>query len=101
MIKMARYDEALQQLRDHYGAEFDDVNLDPRLVPYFNSGERLLVAECEGSEEYAGTVGLINGPHPIFSLNRLRIRVEHPMIELNTDTIICAVWDGQKYNPIA
>jgi hypothetical protein len=101
VIQMARYDEALQQLRDHHGAQFDDLNLDPRFIPYFNSGERILVAEEEGSEEYAGTVGLTNGPHPIFTLNRIRIRVAHSMIELNTNTVIRAVWDGQKYNPIA
>lgn len=63
---MRSYREFLASKRRQYGDQFDDADLAPEFIPYFESGERLEVKV--DSEIKRGRVGVTTGWRPVFLL---------------------------------
>lgn len=78
------------------GERFDPSDLDPRFVPYFESGERIKVETC-GLIRY-GTVSVTTGWRPTFLLMRSSRAMGSPWTLGPRDKIL-AIQRGRTYFP--
>lgn len=78
-----------------WGDRFDDAELYPAFVPYFNSGERVRVRFSHG-EERTGTIGATAGWRPAFLLVLTSRSLGSPFVLTAGDEVV-AVKRGRKY----
>lgn len=65
---MSKYDDFIARKYHEFGDRFDQSDLDPRFVPYFNSGQRIRIQSL--GQIVTGTVGATSGWKPAFLLMR-------------------------------
>jgi len=67
---MSNYSDFVARKRAQYGDQFDDSDLDPRFIRFFDSGERIEVGlngfTMDGTKR--GRVGVSTGWKPVFLL---------------------------------
>ena len=65
---MRNYREFCERGRQQYGSKFDTRDLDPKFIPYYESGQRIKVESFHATA--CGTVGVTTGWRPVFLLMR-------------------------------
>ena len=88
------YDELTTRRKREYPDTWDASELDPRFIPYFESGDRIKVRTMGG--EITGTVGVTTGWRPVFLLIRTS-RSMGSSITLGPKDEILAVQKGRAY----
>lgn len=73
---MRSYSEFLERKRREYGDKFDASDLDPRFIPFYESGERIKVETI--GKPMTGTVGVTTGWKPCFLLMRTKRSISSP-----------------------
>lgn len=79
------YKEFIERKKKEYLSKFDDSDLDPRFIPFYENGERIKI-ESDG-RQITGTVGVTTGWKPVFLLMRTSRSLGSSEI-LNKDTKI-------------
>jgi hypothetical protein len=85
---MTQYESYINKKAREYGDKFDASELDPKFIPYFNSGQRIEVDF--GYAIKRGTVGVTSGWKPVFLL-MLTLRSSGSSYILDKDTTITKV----------
>lgn len=83
---MSKYDDFIARKYQAFGANFDQSDLDPRFIAYFNSGQRIRIRTC--GEVMTGTVGVTTGWKPSFLLVRRSNSVGSPWLLGPRDEIL-------------
>ena len=104
MTASTKYDQYIERQRRTYGEKFSPGGLDPRFVPYYNSGDRVRVRTVykgtngrpDEVHERTGTIGATSGWGPVFLLMRQR-RSVGSSDTLGTRDQIIAVQRGRVY----
>lgn len=94
---MSKYTDYITRKRAEYGERFDPSDLDPRFIPYFNSGERVRVSTR--GLTLTGTVGVTTGWRPAFLLMRRRTDRGSSWV-LGPNDQILAVKRGKRYQEL-
>lgn len=91
------YDAAIARHKAEHGDKFDDSDLDPRFIPFYQTGQRIKVETL--GKEVTGTVSMTTGWRPSFLL--MRRSSDHGSIYLlgPSDTIL-AKQVGKAYRPL-
>ena len=94
---MSKYSDYITRKGAEYGVRFDPSDLDPRFIPYFDSGERVRVATC--GLVLTGTIGITTGWRPAFLL--MRRRTDHGSTwVLGANSHVLAVKRGKGYQAL-
>lgn len=62
------YKDYVSRKKAEYGDKFDESDLDPRFIPFYESGERIKIDDF--GRTIGGTVGITTGWKPVFLLMR-------------------------------
>ena len=93
-MNIRNYAAYLAKKRTQYGEKFDDTDLAPQFIPFYNSGIRIRVMMFD--EEITGTIGITGGWKPCFLLMRTS-RSLGSVYTLRKDDTIVAVQHGKLY----
>lgn len=96
---MRDYQETIRNRKDKY-TNFDESDLAPEFIPYFNSQERIKV-QFEYGEIKTGTVGITTGWKPCFLLMLTKRSIGSSWCLSSKDTIIGVKKKGGKYETSA
>lgn len=88
------YREMIARRKAEFGERFSPCYLDPRFVPFFESGQRIKVSMS--GTEMTGTVGVTTGWQPAFLLMRSARAISSPWPLGPADKIL-AVQKGRAY----
>lgn len=94
---MRNYQDTIARGKSEHGERFDDSDLDPRFIPFYENGQRIKV-ETMGMT-ITGTVGKTTGWKPCFLLMRTSRSIGSPWTLGKNDKIV-AVKVGRHYRTI-
>ena len=87
---MSAYDDYLARGRARYGDRFDTSGLAPQFVPYYNSGQRIVI-DLGFDEPSRGYVGVTTGWRPSFLLLNNTRSVSSPYLLSVNDHVLAGL----------
>lgn len=92
------YVAAIARFKAVHGTKFTDSGLDPRFIPFYQTGQRIKVNTM--GMEVTGTVTMTTGWRPSFLLMR-RSSDHGSMFILDSSTTLLAKQVGKVYRPFS